>query len=151
MQRWILAAGFALILLLGGGYFAHRTIKMNRPHPVWVPLPYREDLEMAKLNEIIKTLKDKLGDPELLARVSKDVGLKSKWNLSSDEECAGELGRRLFVKNGEADTPGGKVPAIHIGVRGKARESAVSGEIAMRLMDDVWKILGIEPPKKKGS
>ena len=45
----------------------------------------------------------------------------------------------------------GKVPAIHIGVKGKAKESEVSGEIAMRLMDDVWKILGIKPPKKKQS
>ena len=33
-------------------------------------------------------------------------------------------------------------------LKGKAKESGVSGEIAMRLMDEVWKILGIEPPKK---
>jgi hypothetical protein len=40
----------------------------------------------------------------------------------------------------------GKVPAIHIGVNGKNKEREVSGQIAMRLIQDVWKILGIEPP-----
>jgi hypothetical protein len=43
----------------------------------------------------------------------------------------------------------GKVPAIHIGVHGKRKESALSGKIAMRLMDDVWPILGIDPPPQK--
>jgi hypothetical protein len=43
----------------------------------------------------------------------------------------------------------GKVPAILVGLTGKNKEREVSGEIAMRLMDDVWKILGVEPPPKK--
>jgi len=74
-----------------------------------------------------------------------------KWELPSDEACAAELGRRLFVKAGEMDTPMGKVPAIHIGVTGKRKEREVSGEIAMRLMEDVWPILGLEPPPRKGN
>jgi hypothetical protein len=47
------------------------------------------------------------------------------------------------------DTPMGKVPSIHIGLKGKAKNMALTGEIAMRLMDDAWPILGIDPPKKK--
>ena len=62
-------------------------------------------------------------------------------------EGAEEIRRRLYVRAGEADTPMGKVPAIHIGVNGKVKEQVVSGEIAMRLMDDVWKIIGFKPKK----
>jgi hypothetical protein len=73
----------------------------------------------------------------------------SKWGLVSDEAGAVEIGRRLFVRAGDADTPMGKVPAVHIGVNGKRKEREVSGQIAMRLMEDVWKILGIKPPEKR--
>ena len=90
-----------------------------------------------------------MSQPERLAKVSKDVGLVTKWERPSDEACAAELGNRIFVRAGEMDTPMGKVPAIHVGLTGKRKEREVSGEIAMRLMDDVWKILGIDPPKRQ--
>jgi hypothetical protein len=151
MQRWIAAGVVALVLLLGGTYFAYRTYQHNRPQPVWVPLPINPELESAKRDEIIKDLKAKLSAPDLLIQVSKDLGLPQKWNLPSDAECAKEIANRLFIRPGDADSSIGSVPAIHIGIKGKVKESAVSGEIAMRLMEDVWKILGIEPPKKKGS
>lgn len=149
MQRWIAVGVVAMMLFLGGGYFAYRSYKQNRPHPVWVPLPIRADLESSKRDVIMKDLKAKLSEKESLVKVSKDLGLVQKWEFPSDEACADEIARRLFVKAGDADTPMGKVPAIHIGVNGKVKDSAVSGEIAMRLMEDVWKILGIEPPSKK--
>lgn len=149
MQRWIAAGVVAMLLFLGGSYFAYRSYKQNRPHPVWVPLPINPELGVAKRDELINSLKTKLGTPEVLEKVSKDVGLTQKWNLPSDVECANELGKRLFVKEGDADTPTGPVPAILIGVSGKSKESGVSGQIAMRLMEDVWKILGIKPPPKK--
>ena len=141
----------AVMVLFGGLLGFYKMVyKPNRPAPVWVPLPIRVDLETAKRDEIIDRLKTKLREDEVLIGVSKDVGLMRKWNLSSDKQAAAEIRSRLFVRPGEADTPMGKVPAIHIGVNGKAKEREVSGEIAMRLMEDVWKILGIEPPPKKG-
>lgn len=138
-----------MMLLFGGGLFAYYTYKQNRPAPVWVPLPIRADLELARRDELITNLKTKLSDKEVLISVSKDVGLTKKWKLSSDEEGASEIGNRLFVKVGEADTPMGKVPAILIGVTGNRKEREVSSEIAMRMMQDVWTILGIEPPPQK--
>ena len=137
-----------MMLFSGGGWFAYRIYKQNRPHPVWVPLQINPELPVAKRDEAINELKTKLAKQELLIRVSRDVGLVSKWHLASDAEGARIIGERLFVKAGDADTPMGKVPAIHIGVKGKFKERGVSGEIAMRLMDDVWKILGIDPPAK---
>jgi len=154
MQRWIVVGVVAVLLFCGmgiGGLFAYRAYKQNLPGPVWVPMPVNPKLPPEKCDEIIARLKEQLGKPALLAKVSADVGLMKKWELPSDEACAAELGRRLFVKAGEMDTPMGKVPAIHIGVTGKRKEREVSGEIAMRLMEDVWPILGLEPPPRKGN
>jgi hypothetical protein len=149
MQRWIVAGVVAMLLMGAGGFFALKIYKENRPAPVWVPLPINPELPVAKRDEIISKLKTELAASDRLLRVSKDVGLAGKWKLSSDEDGAAELASRLFVKEGEADTPQGKVPAIHIGVKGKRKEREVSGQIAMRLMDDVWEILGVDPPPKR--
>ncbi len=151
MQRWIVGGLVGVLLFIGGlaGYYK-LVYQPNRSAPVWVPLPIRADLEISKRDEIITNLKTRLMAEEILLNISKDVGLAQKWSLASDEEGAREIGSRLFVKAGEADTPMGKVPAIHIGVTGKRKEREVSGEIAMRMMRDVWKILGIDPPPKNG-
>jgi len=149
MQRWIVAGVVAMLLMGAGGFFALKTYKQSRPAPVWVPLPINPELPVAKRDEIIAKLRSELSQSDRLLRVSKDVGLVGKWKLSSDEDGAAEVASRLFVREGEADTPNGKVPAIHIGVKGKRKEREVSGEIAMRLMEDVWEILGIEPPPKR--
>ncbi len=151
MQRWIVAGVVAVLLLGGGGMAAYYKFvyNPNRPAPFWVPMPINPELPAEKRDEIIKHLKTGLGQPERLAKVSKDVGLVTKWGLPSDEACAAELGKRLFVKEGDMDMPMGKVPAIHVGLTGKRKESKVSEEIVMRLMDDVWKVLGIDPPAKK--
>ena len=149
MQRWIVAGVVAMLVMGAGGFFALNTYKQSRPSPVWVPLPINPELPVAKRDEIIAKLKAELSKSDRLVKVSKDVGLVGKWKLSSDEDGAAEVASRLFVREGEADTPQGKVPAIHIGVKGKRKEREVSGQIAMRLMDDVWEILGIDPPPKR--
>lgn len=137
-----------MMLFLGGGYFAYRTIKQNRPHPIWVPVPINPQLPISKRDEIINTLLKKLRDPDILQKVSKDLNLTRRMNLPTDQEVAAELDKQLFVRAGDMDTPMGKVPSIHIGLKGKAKNTALTGEIAMRLMDDVWPVLGIKPPKK---
>lgn len=152
MQRWIVAGVVAVLLIGGmgvGGLFAYRSYKQNLPAPIWVPMPINPELPADKRDEVIDKLKTELEQPERLAKVSKDVGLVAKWGLPTDEACAAELGKRMFVRAGDMDTPMGKVPAIHIGLTGKRKEREVSGEVAMRLMEDVWKILGIDPPKRK--
>jgi hypothetical protein len=150
MQRWIVFGVVVVALMLGGGGFAYKSYKQNRPHPVWVPLPINPELPGEKRTEIARELKTQLAKPEILIQVSKDLALPQALGLASDEQAAKEIAERLFVNVGEADSPTGtKVPSINIGVRGKAREQEVSGKIAMRLMQDVWKILGIKPPEKK--
>lgn len=152
MQRWIVAGVVAMLLFCGmgvGGLFAYRSYKQNRPAPIWVPMAINPELPAEKRDEIISKLKTGLGNTDRLIKVSKDMGLVAKWEMPTDEACAAELGRRLFVRAGEMDTPMGKAPAIHIGLTGKRKETGLNGEIVMRMMDDVWGILGIDPPGKK--
>lgn len=149
MQRWIAAGVVAMMLLMGGAGTAWYFYKQSRPYPVWVPLKINPALSNEKRDEIIQSLKTGLGEHAILLKVSQDVGLREKWHLASDEEGARQIGERLFVELGEADSSMGKVPSINIGVRGTKKDLGVSGEIATRLMDDVWKLLGIKPPPKQ--
>ena len=76
---------------------------------------------------------------------------RKNWNLRHPTKKAPTKSRKRLVREGRARRTRrwARCPSIHIGVNGKGKESEVSGEIAMRLMDDVWKILGIKPPAKK--
>ena len=149
MQRWIVLGVVAMVLVLGGGAFGYRALKQNRPAPIWVPLTMKAEVPYERRREIAKELKTKLENKEILIRVSKDLGLATQWKLSSAEAAADELGKRLFVELGDTDSPEGRVPSMNVGVRGKLKEKDLSGKIAVRLMDDVWKILGMTPPEKK--
>ncbi|MES2439121.1 MAG: hypothetical protein V4584_08635 [Verrucomicrobiota bacterium] len=149
MQRWIVVGVVAVMLAIGGGGFAYWTYKQNRPAPIWVPLPINSEVSDEKRAEIAKELKEKLQKPEILIPLSKELDLAKRWNLASPEEAAAEIRKRLFVDLGTADSPMGRVPSINIGVRGPRKETDISGKIALRLMQDVWKMLGIKPPAEK--
>ncbi len=138
-----------MALMLGCGVFAYRVYKQNRPQPIWVPLPLNSQLPGSKRDEIVKELKAKLDTPEIMLKVSKDLKLAQIWKLPSDSAAGEELSRRLFVTLGESQTHIGPTPTIDIGVTGAVKEKALSEKIAMRLMDDVWRIIGIDPPPKK--
>jgi hypothetical protein len=148
MQRWIAAAAVVMFLLLGGAWYAYRSYHANRPHPVWVPLQIRADLDRSERDKLIQKLKTELSETVVMIKISSDLGLTKKWGLPSDEACAQELNRRLFVRAGDADSPMGKVPAILIGVEGKEKESSVSEAISLRLMEDVARILGMKLPPR---
>lgn len=149
MQRWIVVGGLVLILLFGSGIYAYSNYKQGRPHPVWVPMPINPEVPEEKREEIATSLRTKLSSEDVLIQVSKDLGLPAKMEVASDSAAAEEVRKILFVKEGEMESPRGRIPSINIGVKGKARDHKLSGEISMRLMEDVWKILGIEPPPKK--
>lgn len=136
------------MLMFGGAIYAYSNYKQNRPQPMWVPLPLNHELPEEKRQEVAKDLKTKLAEDAVLLQVSKDLGLPAKMEVGSDAEVVTKLRERLFVDVGEAEGPMGRVPSINIGVRGKVRDMELSGQIATRLMDDVWKILGVKPPPK---
>ena len=149
MQRWLLIGGAVLLLLFGIGLpTAYHLYKQGRPHPVWLPIPVNPEAPFGQTETTIRMLTAKLSDRENLMRMGRDLGLKEKWEMDSDEEVVDEIGSRLFVRRGDMDTPMGKVPAIHVGLRGTNRDREVSYALLDALLPDVWKVLGIDPPKK---
>ena len=139
-----------MFLMIGGAGLAYKVYKNNKPSPIWVPLPINPELSDEKRVEIVKKLKAHLTQAEVLMQVSKDLALPSVLNVPSHEEAANEIGKRVFVDLGEADTPAGaKVPSINVGVKGKAKDRELSGKIAVRLIQDVQKLLGTKPAETK--
>lgn len=147
MQRWIVIGALVVMLVMGGSAFAWWDHKQNLPAPMWVPLPVRGEFPPAERDQTIKDLNSKLHDPDLLQKVVRDVGLTEEWDVGSEREAVQRLSGVVFVRMGDMQTPQGSVPAVHIGVTGKAKDRELSGKIAERLMLDVWKILGVEPPQ----
>lgn len=152
MQRWIVA-GVVVVLLGIAGFFGARTAwrayNDGKPAPVWVPLAVNPDTPIEQQDKTAKELGERLHEDEMLMELAKDLNLRKTWNLPSDEAAAKELGRRMFVRTGTMDTPKGAIPAIHIGVHGKFKEVDESKRISMRVIEEVWPLLGIEPPAKR--
>ncbi len=123
MQRWIIAAGVLLVILLGAGAFAYHTYKVNQPvHPVLLQFPIPVQSTSKERNDRLEWLKRILLEPALLTKVSKNAGLAQKLQLATDDAAANDLGKRLFVEIGEADTPQGRVPVMKIGLHCKVKE-----------------------------
>jgi len=146
MQRWILIGVTAIIFVIGGGGFAFWQMKQNRPQPIWIPLPINAGLPLEQRDAMVKQLKTDLSKKDRLVQISKDLGLTRKLHLATDDDVAVVLSQRLFVKVGEVTKSTGTIPTVDIGVDGVRKEAKVSEEIAKRLLQDVWKILGVKPP-----
>lgn len=129
-----------------GAFFARKVYRENAAHPVWVPIPVREDADMERVGREVDRLEEELSKDEVLEGVSADLGLIEELELPDDRACAAVLRQRLFVRVGDAETRMGPVPAIHVGMKGKNKERELTTRIVERLMEDVWGILGIQPP-----
>jgi hypothetical protein len=148
MQRWIVVALIGAILVGLGGGFGVWTYKQNRPSPVWVPIALNESVPPERREELAKEIKDKILEGNLVLDAVRETGLARKRGLSSDAEAVEEAKKLLFVEVGEADVPttGQKVPSINIGFKAQRKSFKPYGDVAMRLMKDVWKMLGITDP-----
>lgn len=146
MQRWIALALVAILLLGSAGGTLLWNQRRNRPDKVWVPLPLNPEVPEDARRTFAKQLDTELRKPEVLLGVATDVHLAEKLGLPSTEAAADELGKRLFVELGTADTTMGKAPSLNVGVNGKSKEHALLGQIAERLMKDVKRFLGVKEP-----
>ena len=144
MQRWIALAVVLLLTAAGGAYYARKVYQANSPSPQWVQIRINADRSPEQVDRVVKELKTKLSADEVLEKVVQDLNLAKAWNLPGETAAVAELKKRLFVKIGDMDSELGKVPAVHVGVRGKWKEHELSGEIAKRLMqtDEAARILG---------
>ena len=134
MQRWIIAAGVFLALVLAGGAFGYRAYRLNQAvHPVLLQFPIPAEASAAERSTKAELLQHMLKDPALLTRVSKDAGLAKKLRVDSDEAAANELGKRLFVEIGTADTPQGRQAGINIGLNCKRGEYGLMVDVSNHL------------------
>ncbi len=149
MKRWLIVGAVTMVVMVVGAWFAYGIYKETRPSPIWVPLVVNQEMTTEKQDEIAKELRGKLLEREYLLGVSKELDLKTIWNMESDEKCADELAKRIFVKAGTHDTPMGRVPSINIGVNGIAKEKENSSKIALHLAKRVWSLLGLKAPEEQ--
>ena len=128
------------------------TYRQNRPQPVWVPLALNENLPEEKREELAVQIKTKLLEGTSIRDAVKETGLVGRLGYPSEEAAVADVRKRLFVEVGEADVPsdGGtaprKVPSINIGIKAQRKSFKPMSEVSMRIMRDVWKMLGIKDP-----
>ncbi len=151
MQRWIVIAVVGMLLCCMGGVVAVWSYWQNRPKKVWVPLVLNEELPADKREELAVKIKTALLEGDIIREVVKDTGLAGKLKLPSDEAAEAEVRKRLIVEVGEADVPAEdgfvrKLPSINVGINAQRKTYTPMGEVAMRMMKDVWKMLGIKEP-----
>lgn len=154
MQRWILWAVLAVVgltVMFFVARYAKREYHLRQPSKIWVPIALRADLPIADQKKLAEQIEVKLRTDEILRAVVLDLGLQVKFNQPGQDAAVKELSRRLFVEVGSADTPYGSVPSINIGVSGIGHESKLLGEVSMRIIREVWLMIGIDPETGKPS
>jgi len=154
MQRWMLWTVMGVVgltVMFFVARYAKREYHLRQPSKIWVPIALRADISMEDQKNLAKQIEDKLRTEEILRAVVADIGLQEKFKQPGEDAAVKELSRRLFVEVGSADTPNGSVPSINIGVAGIGHESELLGEVSMRIIRDVWLMIGIDPETGKPS
>jgi hypothetical protein len=140
---------FGLVAMFFGARYAKREYHLRQPSKIWVPIALKADLSMEVQEKLAEQIEKRLRSGEILRAVALDLGLQEKFKQTSEDATVKELERRLFVEAGSADTEQGTVPSINVGVSGKGLENDMLGEISMRIIRDVWPMLGIDPDTGK--
>ncbi len=138
-----------LIVMFFGAKYAKREYHLSQPSRMWGFVPLRADLSMEQQNKLAEQINAKLRTDEILRAVVMDLSLQEKFKQPSEDAAVKELNRRLFVEVGSADIPNGSVPSINVGVEGIGHEAKLLGEVSIRLIGDVWRIIGIDPETGK--
>ncbi len=147
---WAALGAVGLVLMFFGARFAWREYHLGKPSRIWVPIALREDISMEEQKKLAEQIGEKLHTDAILRKVVTDVGFQQKLGLPTEDAAVKELDHRLFVEVGTAKTPsGGQVPSINVGVSGIGHERELLGEASMRIVKDVWRMLGIDPTTGK--
>lgn len=146
---WAALGAVGLVVMFFGAKYAKREYHLRQPSKIWVPLALRADLSMEDQKKLAEQINTKLRTDEILRAVVMDLDLREKFKQPSEDAAVKDLNRRLFVEVGSADTPNGSVPSINIGVAGIGHESKLLGEASMRIIRDVWRMIGIDPETGK--
>lgn len=146
MQRWIIPAVLALVLVFSAAIFGYYHLKMQRPAPVWVPLPFQPNISEERQQQLVDKLKADLMNKEVLEKVAHDTDAAKYLDVPSDAKAAEVLLSRMFIKIGGCVGPDGETQGVHIGLNGVRKDAAFTQKVVERIGKDVWGALGIEPP-----
>ena len=147
MQRWIVIALVGAILVGLGGGFALWNYRQNRPDRVWVRQPLNPELPVADRDRLAAEVKAKILEGTAIPDMVRDVGLAVKLDLPSDAAAETEARNRLFVEIGEFEGPSGTIPLLNVGFTCQRKTHNAMADASMRVMKDVWKMLGIKEPE----
>lgn len=149
MKRIAIVSILVLLLGIGGLFAGYKVLQGNRKAPMWVPIVCQKDVKSEEMDKAVEKVYKELSKEEVLTKVVREMNLVKKWDAVSEDAAIAELKKRMFVRIGTHDVEMGvKSPAILVGVSGKKKDMQFTGEVAMKLMEFVWPVLGIEPPKK---
>ena len=132
-----------------GAKFAWREYQLGKPDKIWVPLALPADISMVDQEKLAEQINEGLRTDAILRKVVTDAGLQEKFDKPDEDAAVKELDRRLFVEIGTADTPNGSLPSINVGLSGTGHEKAVLEDASIRIIKDVWLMLGIDPTTGK--
>lgn len=149
MSRWIIIGIVIGLMGIAGAIGGYKVLKGNQKAPMWVPIVCKADAETEVLEKMVDKIHERLIEPAVLEKVCVDLKLAEKFEVGGVEQAKEVLKKRIFVKLGTHPQDGVDQTAILVGVSGKRKESELSGAIAVRMMDDVWKVLNIDPPPKR--
>jgi hypothetical protein len=108
-----------------------------------VPLPLNAELPKEQRDEVCTKLKEYMLQEERLLAIVRDLQLTAVWSQPSEEAAAAELKKRIFIRIGDATTPMGEVPALHVGLSGTRKDKDMTQKIVGRMMDNVKVALGL--------
>ena len=142
MQRWIALGAVVLALFCVGSYLGLKTYKQSRPYPIWIPLPIKADMDKGQRDEACAQVRDYMFEEERVLAMARDLELAKLWSLSSENEAAHALRKRMFVRLGRTNTEFGEVPAIEMGANGTRKEIETTQKIVQRMVDDMKRARG---------
>jgi hypothetical protein len=147
MQRWIIYATVSIVvclLLVGGGVYGYRELLRPNPSPTYIPLSLRADISPEDQAFLADQIREQLKNEILLRQIVIDADLQAGFKVANEDLAVQDLKRRVFVKVSHIDLPNGRVPAIDIGVNGHEKEKDALDKAATRMIQDVWKMVGID-------
>lgn len=146
MQRSILlglVSAMVLLVAAAGGYW---WMKQNRADQQWVPMPLNPSSSQEDRTKLQQQILSHLGREVFLKKMVTDLSLSTRWSVTNEQQALEQLKASIFVRVGEVRHPMTQeiMPTIDMGVKGKRKDHALLGEIAMHMAKEAREYLGIE-------
>lgn len=120
-------------------------MRQNRADAQWVQMPINAAVTEEKRAKTIQEIQQIVMQESVLQKTVRDLKLQEDWGMASEQQAMNRLKSSIFVREGEFRNPMTQeiFPTIDIGVRGKRKEKAILGKIAVQLAKETKEQLGL--------